>query len=172
MPSTAPLLRFKRTTIWPLVLWKSHFPPVLGTLVPLGKNQFPLPGWLQQAVWLVTQLRALSPSPMSSRATQLLFWYVVPLSENQTSPAPGKFEYSKECKRCSQNLKRQGDYYTEVLATMAPFFCTAVSLKWWGGLYLNIELAFTICPLIQHTRSHTLSTVCTIFTIPRWIVTW
>ena len=101
MPSTAPLLRFKRTTIWPLVLWKSHCSPLLGTLVPLGKNQFPLPGWLQQAV---TQLRALSPSPMSSRATQLLFWYVVPLSENQTSPAPGKFEYSMECTNIFQNI--------------------------------------------------------------------
>ena len=42
------------------------------------------------------QSRASSPSPMSSRVTQLLFWYVVPLSENQTSPVPGKFEYSIE----------------------------------------------------------------------------
>ena len=29
---------------------------------------------------------------MSSRITTLLFWYVIPLSENQTSPAPGKEE--------------------------------------------------------------------------------
>ena len=97
MPSTAPLLRFKRTTIWSLDLWKSHCLLLLGTLVPLGKNQLPLPGCLQQAVWLVTQRRALPPPPMSSRATQLLFWYVVPLSENQKSPAPVKFECSKEC---------------------------------------------------------------------------
>ena len=32
------------------------------------------------------------PSPMSSKVTILLFWYVVPLSENQTSLAPGKEE--------------------------------------------------------------------------------
>ena len=66
---------------------------LLETLVPLGKNQFPRApfsreGW-QQAVRLVTQSRA-SSSPMSSRVTILLFWYVVPLSENLTSPIPGK----------------------------------------------------------------------------------
>ena len=44
----------------------------------------------QQAVRLVMQNRALSPSPMSSRVTTLLFWYVVFLSENQTSPSLGK----------------------------------------------------------------------------------
>ena len=42
------------------------------------------------------QSRASSPpSPMSSRITILLFWYVVPLSENQTSLAPGKEERYK-----------------------------------------------------------------------------
>ena len=45
---------------------------------------------LQQAVRLVLQSRAVFISPTSSRVTRLLFWYVVPLSENQTSPAPGK----------------------------------------------------------------------------------
>ena len=35
-----------------------------------------------------------SPSPMSSRFTTLLFWYVIPLSENLTpSPAPEKKRY-------------------------------------------------------------------------------
>ena len=65
------------------------------TLFPFGKNHFPKVGPFspvqegrQQAVKLVIQSRAVSfPSPMSSRATQLLFWYVVPLSENHTSPA-------------------------------------------------------------------------------------
>jgi len=38
------------------------------------------------------QNRASPPSPMFSRITLLLFWYVVPLSENQRSPAPGKEE--------------------------------------------------------------------------------
>ena len=65
----------------------------------MGKNQFPktdpfLPeskDW-QQAVCLVMQSRASSPSLMFSRITILLFWYVVPLSENQTSPAPWKKE--------------------------------------------------------------------------------
>ena len=63
----------------------------------MGKNQFPkadifplVSEEVQQAVRLVTQSRASLPSPMSSRATILLFWYVVPLSENQTSPEPGK----------------------------------------------------------------------------------
>ena len=53
-------------------------------------------GDTQQAVRLVMQSRAVSFSPMSSRVTQLLFWYVVPLSDNQTSPAPGKLEKSTE----------------------------------------------------------------------------
>ena len=85
IPSSPPLLRCKRTTIWPLVLWKSQLSPELGTLVPLGKNQFPKTnpfpseGW-QQAVWLVMQSRALGPSPMSSRVTLLLFLYGIPLS--------------------------------------------------------------------------------------------
>ena len=41
------------------------------------------------------QKRASPPSPMSSKITTLLFWYVAPLSENQTSPAPGKEERYK-----------------------------------------------------------------------------
>ena len=41
------------------------------------------------------QKRALPLSPISSKITILLFWYVVPLSENQTSPAPGKEERYK-----------------------------------------------------------------------------
>ena len=41
------------------------------------------------------QSRASPPLPMSSRVTILLFWYVVPLSENQTSFAPGKEERYK-----------------------------------------------------------------------------
>ena len=53
----------------------------------MGKNQF-----LLEIDPLFTQNRALSFSPMSSRVTILLFWYVVPLSENQTSSAPGKVE--------------------------------------------------------------------------------
>ena len=40
-------------------------------------------------------------------------------------------------------------------------YCESKVMKW---SLLN-ELTFTTCPLIQHTRSHTLSTVCTIFTI-------
>ena len=43
---------------------------------------------MQQSVRLILQFRALSFSSMSSKVTQLLFWYVVPLSENQTSVAP------------------------------------------------------------------------------------
>ena len=89
IPSSPPLLRFKCTIIWPLVLWKSQLLPEPGTLVLLGKNQFPkaVRGGRQQAVWLVTQSRASSPSPMFSRIMILLFWYVIFLSENLTSPA-------------------------------------------------------------------------------------
>ena len=62
----------------------------------MGKNQFPKTDPFsdrQQAVWLVLQSRASPLSLMFSRVTILLFWYVVPLSENQTSvPAPGKKE--------------------------------------------------------------------------------
>jgi len=57
---------------------------------------------------LVIQSRASSPSPMSSRATTLRFWYVVFLSENQTSPAPEKkgtqlLSYSLIPKPCTKN---------------------------------------------------------------------
>ena len=41
------------------------------------------------------QKRASPPSPISSKITTLLFWYVVPLSENQTSLSPGKEERYK-----------------------------------------------------------------------------
>ena len=65
----------------------------------MGKNQFPKAGPIsrgpQQVVRLVIQSRASPPSSMSSRVTILLFWYVVLLSENQTSPAPGKEERYK-----------------------------------------------------------------------------
>ena len=69
---------------------------MVGTLVPLGKNQFPKtvpvkPAW-QQEVRSVRQSRASSPSPMFSSVTILLFWYVVPLSENLTLLAPEKEE--------------------------------------------------------------------------------
>ena len=91
IPSTPPLLRCIRTTIWPLVLWKSNWLPLPGTRVPLGKNQFPMAGLdRQQAARLVMQIKASSSSPISSRTTILLFWYVAFLSENQTSPSPGK----------------------------------------------------------------------------------
>ena len=51
----------------------------------MGKNQFPkasLPvsSGRQQAVWLVMQSSASSPSPISSKVTIVLFWYGVPLS--------------------------------------------------------------------------------------------
>ena len=80
--STPPLLRCISTTIGSLVLWKSHWSPLLGTTVPLGKDHLPKNSLRQQVVRLVTQRRASSPSPMSSRVTILLFWYVVKLSEN------------------------------------------------------------------------------------------
>ena len=65
------------------------------------------------------QSRASSPSPMFSRITILLFWYVVSLSENQTSvPAPGKkydvliFMWYK----CKANSK----VYTTLMSGQAP----------------------------------------------------
>ena len=67
----------------------------LGTLVVLGKYQFPEtdPGVRQQALRFVIQSRGLSSSPMSSRVTRLLFGYVVPLSENSTSLASETGKY-------------------------------------------------------------------------------
>ena len=71
----------------------------------MGKNQFseadPFP-ITQQTVRLVLQSRASLPSPMSSRVTQLLFWYVIPLSENHTSPANGKKVIQMSPRLCIQ----------------------------------------------------------------------
>ena len=74
----------------PLVNWGRNSGPIGEEPVPYNHSIV----WegRQQTVWLVMQSRASSPSPMSSRVTILLFWYVVPLSENLTSPAPGKKE--------------------------------------------------------------------------------
>ena len=64
------------------------------------------------------QSRASSPSLMFSRITILLFWYVVFLNENQTSPAPGKkydvliFMWYK----CKANSK----VYTTLMSGQAP----------------------------------------------------
>lgn len=62
--------------IWPLVLWKSHCWPLLGTLLVLGKNQFPkacpmVPVWggRQQRGWSVWQTKASFPS-LSPPGTQ------------------------------------------------------------------------------------------------------
>ena len=69
---------------------------VLGTVVSLGKNQSPkaeisdgVSLLRQQSARSVRQSKASSPSPMFSRVTRLLFWYVVPLKENLI-PVPGK----------------------------------------------------------------------------------
>ena len=89
----------RSTTLWPLVLRKPHCILMLETLVPLGKNQFPITDPLplsvrrQQAIWSVRQSRALPPSPISSRVTILLFWYVVPLREKLTLPGPGEHKF-------------------------------------------------------------------------------
>lgn len=64
--------------------------------MPLGKDQFPKAiregesELLQQAVCSVTQIRESPNSPISSRLTLLLFRYIVPPNENQTSTAPEK----------------------------------------------------------------------------------
>ena len=91
-PSAPPLLRCSCTTLAPLVLQRSHILCELETRVPLGKNQFPktrpVSAFLQQLRWSVMQSRASSRSRMSSRVMTLLFWQVVPLSENQMSAAP------------------------------------------------------------------------------------
>ena len=55
------------------------------------------------------QNRASIPSPISSRLMILLFWYVVPLSENLTpSPTPEKKRYHYSlifCAKLATHLK-------------------------------------------------------------------
>ena len=53
--------------------------PLLGTLVPLGKYQFPRAfGGRQQACWSVKQSREARPSPILFRSTKPWFGAVVP----------------------------------------------------------------------------------------------
>ena len=124
--------------MWPLVLWKSHCWPLLGTLLPLGKYQFPMapdpkgPVWggRQQAVWSVTQSRASSPSPISSRYTRLLFWYVVPLSENLTpSPAPEKKCLNVQYQKL--NVLIRADNLNNTLVNHSFEGQTALGLTFW-----------------------------------------
>ena len=65
---------------------------------------------------LVLQSNASSfPSPMCSRVTILLFWYVFPLSENQKSPAPGNVL-----------LQKVKNIYTHTCDLMAALFPSVI----------------------------------------------
>ena len=69
------------------------------------------------------QSRAVSSTPMSFKVTRLLFWYVLPLSENLMPPAPRKEEVLMLYYLCIGNLFLYiKQWYAETLNSRKEYF--------------------------------------------------
>ena len=71
---------------------------------------------------------------MSSSITILLFWYVVPLSENQTLPAPGKEEIIHACRKLAPYLKfnvvKGSSMHRYLRMKAKQYFYLSIGLLW------------------------------------------
>ena len=96
------------------------------------------------------QIRESLPSPISSRITILLFWYVVPLSTNQTSFAPGKEEIDI-LKKYFKKLLRINNVVEQVehLQLLKNFYLST-GLLWVSVIWADQSEPYTNIVLCRH----------------------